>query len=107
GQQLRAERGVLLDEGIDDRPDRVALELERLGAAHVRAKDRRDVGRAHARASGETLPARPVIVMANGTSAPTESTWSGCPAFRASTAASEQTGQVGSRPRLSPADSLH
>ena len=73
GQQLAAQRRVPLDERVDDRPDRAAVELQRLGAADVRPQHGRDEDRAHARASGETVPAAPVMVIANGTSSPTPS----------------------------------
>src|SRR5690349_10892477 len=97
GQELATERGMPLDQAVDDGSDRVTFHLERLDAADTAAEHRWDEHRAHARASGDTVPASPVVVMRNGASAPTFASASGRPALRASTAASEQTGQAGSR----------
>ena len=97
---------MLLDERVDDAADRVAPDLERLDAADVRPQHGRDEDRAHPRASGEIVPARPVVVIRNGASSPTPAVASGRPALRASTAASEQTGQFGSRRSWSSVNSV-
>src|SRR4029079_16725964 len=106
GQQLRPEGRMLLDERVDDAADRFAPDLERLHATDIRPEHGRDEDRAHARASGETLPDSPVVVIRNGASSPTPAVGSGLPALRASTAASEQTGQFGSRRSWSSVNSV-
>ena len=97
GQQLTLERRMLGDERVDDAADRVAGDVQRLDPADIGPEHGRDEDRAHARASGEIVPARPVVVSRNGASAPTAVVASGRPLLRASTAASEQTGHFGSR----------
>ena len=83
GQQLPAERRVLLDERADHGTDRVAVELERLGAADVRTQDGRDEDRAH-----DAPPARPPAARhGHGTAHDVDAVdGSGTPALRAATA---------------------
>jgi hypothetical protein len=77
GQQLPAEGRVLLDEAVHHGPDRVAVDHDGLGAAHVRTEHRRDVDGAHARASGRRSRRGRSSSALNGASPPTLETASG------------------------------